>query len=344
MNIPLPVPNKITAPPVVMLVGGDEYAVIWASSRRGTGTLVVTTNGHERVFHDTASGMLRHNDKLHVVRVTRKLLDNCDSYHVQSRGMIYNTGYIAFRSEQTVSKRYTFKGYRGQADICALFCTDIHGEQKQALANAQALQQTAGTTPDFIIFGGDIPNDGLHSRRSFTKGVLGLAAKLGGSERPVLYVRGNHETRGQWATELARYVGSLYFTASYGPISFIVLDTGEDKPDKHPEYSGLADFNAYHMQQLAWLSGLEQNNAKYYVAVCHMHYLDDEWYAQLNRLGVTHVFVGHNHNNASWRCAGLCHYEDGGPATASWLTFRGDEIAAMSAADGKLNKRFLRLY
>ena len=343
MNISLPGPNRISAPPVVMLAGGGEYAVVWASSRRSTGTLVVAANDREQQFHDTATGMLRHNDKLHVVRVAREILDNCDYYRVQSRAMIHNTGYIALRGGRTESRRYSFKGYRGQADIHALFCTDIHGEQKQALANARALRENAGAGPDLIILGGDIPSDGLHSRRSFTKGVLGLAAKLGGSERPVLYARGNHETRGQWAAELARYTGSLYFTADYGPIAFVVLDSGEDKPDDHPEYSGLADFTAYRARQLAWLSGLARSNAKYRAAVCHMHEPEHEWYAQLRRIGVTHLFVGHDHNNASWRHAGICHFEDGGPATASWLTFRGGEIAAASALDGKLHIKHLQL-
>jgi len=334
MNIPLPLPNKIAVPPVVLLVSGDEYAVAWATTRRSTGTLSVSTGNKTQLFHSTSAGMLRHNDKLHVVRVAKSVLDNCDSYHVQNHAMLYNTGYVALRGRRVTSPRYHFTSYRDQSTIHALFCTDVHGEQKRAIQNARALQQKTGAAPNLILLGGDIPNDGLHSRRSFTKGVLRLAAKLGGSEIPVLYARGNHETRGQWATELPHYIGDLYFTANYGPISFLVLDNGEDKPDNHPEYSGLADFAAYRTRQLAWLNALVTTGHR--VALCHAHNLDDTWYPPLNRLGITHLFVGHGHNNSAWVHQGIHHYEDGGPATTSWLTFQNDKVTAKSMCNETL--------
>ena len=331
MTISLPVPNKITTPPAVMLFDENNYTVLWATSRPSTGTLVVITDGKKQLFHDAAAGVIRHNDKLHSVRIAKDILDRCDSYYVQSRAVVYHTGYVALKGQRAKSKHYHFQGYRGQAAIHALFCTDIHGKQRWAVKNAKALQQQASSAPDFIILGGDIPHDGLHTRRSFTKGVLGLCAKLGGSERPVLYARGNHETRGQWASELMRYTGNLYFAASYGPISFVVLDSGEDKPDHHPEYSGLADFSTYHAKQFAWLCKQNPSDLAYRVAICHQHVLDERWYPQLRRLGISDIFVGHEHNCRSWVHADISHYEDGGPNTASWLLFSGGKIVTTSA-------------
>jgi len=330
---------RIRTPPAVMLVGEDDYAVLWATNRKGTGSVVVTIDGEERIFHDAASGTIRSDDKLHVARVPKAVLDGCDSYRVESRHILFNFGYFALKGRQTGSKSYAFRGYAGQEEIRALFFTDVHGKKKQALRNAAALTQAAPA--DLVILGGDIPNDGLFSRKSFVGGILGLAAAMSGGEIPVLYCRGNHETRGQWATRIGRYfptkTGEMYYTASYGPISFTVLDTGEDKGDGHREYFGLADFAAYRMREKAWLDALPiAPGYAYRVCVSHMGGLDregffDDWFLPLRKnMGVTHVLCGHGHSNKTWETNGLRCYEDGGPGTGSLLVFRGGGIAAHS--------------
>ena len=66
-------------------------------------------------------------------------------------------------------------------------------------------------------------------------GFMDTATKLFASEIPMYYTRGNHETRGAFATEFQRYFSpkeeNIYYTFRQGPICFVVLDTGEDKPD-----------------------------------------------------------------------------------------------------------------
>ena len=49
--------------------------------------------------------------------------------------------------------------------------------------------------------------------------------------------------------------GRYYYSFSRGPVSFVVLDSGEDKPDDAPVYAGLADFDAYRSKQAEWLKG-----------------------------------------------------------------------------------------
>lgn len=73
----------------------------------------------------------------------------------------------------------------------------------------------------------------------------------------VLYVRGNHETRGASARALLRHVsipeGRFYYSRDHGPAHFIVLDTGEDKPDETNVYARLKAFRAYREGDYAWL-------------------------------------------------------------------------------------------
>jgi len=340
----LPVPIKITAPPVVMIVSETQYAVLWATDKRGTGALHVTADGETRTFYDSASGTIRSDDTLHVVRVDKEILDGCDSYSVQSQYALFNFGYFALKGCQTASQAYAFRGYGGGGTVRALFYTDVHGDRAGALASAAALRAQAEGAPDLVVFAGDIPDDGLLFKKSFIDGILAQAAALSGGEIPVLYARGNHESRGQWGTELRRYfptdTGELYFTASYGPVSFTVLDTGEDKADDHPEYAGLADFAAYRARQGNWLNGLAMDTSadyEYRVCVCHDTNLAREefygnWYTPLREnLGVTHIFCGHGHNNSTWEREGIRHYENGTAGMGSLLTFTGGEIFAQSA-------------
>ena len=338
--IPLPLPMKITVPPVVFLVSEDAYAVLWETSRKGTGWLAVTVDGEVHTFYDVSSGSLRGEDRLHVVRVPKDILDGCEGYQAGSRRVLWNFGYFAFMGRRAVSKSYAFRGYEGQDEIRALFFTDQHGEQKKAIANAEVLQEDGRA--DLVILAGDIPKDGLFRRKSFTRGVLGLAGKLSGGETPVLYARGNHETRGKWAAQLRHYLptdtGELYFTARYGPVHFTLLDSGEDKRDGHHEYYGMAAFAGYRAKQLEWLGGLDAGgDYAYRVCVSHADNLDregmyDNWYAPLReRLGVTHLFCGHGHNNRAWENGGVAHYMDGGPGTGSLLVFTGGEVHARSA-------------
>src|SRR5690606_8045725 len=77
---------------------------------------------------------------------------------------------------------------------------------------------------------------------------------------PLFWTRGNHETRGSFARQFPDYLalpgGEFYYTFEQGPVFFIVLDTGEDKLDSSPEYSGLVDFFPYRREEGKWLKRL----------------------------------------------------------------------------------------
>lgn len=58
---------------------------------------------------------------------------------------------------------------------------------------------------------------------------MDTAVRLFASEIPMYYARGNHETRGVFATEIQRYFSPcqehLYYAFRQGPVYCIVLDT-----------------------------------------------------------------------------------------------------------------------
>ena len=102
------------------------------------------------------------------------------------------------------------------------------------------------------------------------------------STRPLLFVPGNHDVRGQRARELSAGLGSwpgqtelpYNFALRLGPIALVGLDTGEDKPDAHPVFAGTAAYEPYRELQAAWLKSAARKpeiaGAPLRIAVCHI--------------------------------------------------------------------------
>ncbi|WP_051293345.1 metallophosphoesterase family protein [Olivibacter sitiensis] len=65
-----------------------------------------------------------------------------------------------------------------------------------------------------------------------------------------------------------------YYSFKQGPVYWIILDTGEDKPDDHPVYAGIVDFDGYREEQARWLEQVVQQkdflDAPYRVVMMHI--------------------------------------------------------------------------
>jgi hypothetical protein len=107
---------------------------------------------------------------------------------------------------------------------------------------------------------------------------LDTAIRLFAKEKPMYYARGNHETRGNFASTFPQYFaspsGKMYYLLRRGPVCFVVLDCGEDKPDSDIEYSGIVAFDQYRDAERNWLQEAlkspEFTNAPFKVCVIHM--------------------------------------------------------------------------
>lgn len=100
---------------------------------------------------------------------------------------------------------------------------------------------------------------------------------------------------------------------SQGPVCFIMLDTGEDKPDTDLEYSGITDYDNYRNEQAEWLAQVvkseEYRRAKWHVVVGHIppRPVKDMWHGQyevlrkfvpiLNEAKVDVMLCGHLHRH-----------------------------------------------
>ncbi|HYH01106.1 MAG TPA: metallophosphoesterase [Terriglobales bacterium] len=159
-----------------------------------------------------------------------------------------------------------------RTEVSFVAFNDIHGRfgiLSQMLAAAKR-------PADFVVFNGDMLS-------YLDDEVQVLALLKAGSEafagsKPLVYVRGNHETRGSYARLLRNYLAlpgdRYYYSFDCGPVHVTVLDTGEDKVDSHWAYSGLADFDRYRSEQAEWLRHEIKSpaflKAKYRVVLAHM--------------------------------------------------------------------------
>lgn len=160
---------------------------------------------------------------------------------------------------------------------------------------------------DFVALLGDIMGH-IDDEKDIISNILAPASEYFATEKPFFYVRGNHEARGPEARKLMDYIetpgNNFFYTFKYGPVFFIVLDTGEDKPDTNQYYYGLADFDHYRAQQGAWLDEVvnskEFMEAKFRVLLIH-------WPVLLREVVASDEIHRHGRRNAQEHFAGLLH-------------------------------------
>ncbi|MDR2430383.1 MAG: metallophosphoesterase [Puniceicoccales bacterium] len=141
----------------------------------------------------------------------------------------------------------------------------------------QRLHEGRGEGDDFLLWNGDVSND--VNRREILPGLYVCPKGVDLAEgAPVFFVRGNHDVRGIWANKMTDFVdfpeGRPFYAFRSGPLGVVVLDTGEDKPDAHPSFKGVAAFEDLIREQAVWLgraiASPELRDAPCRVVFCHI--------------------------------------------------------------------------
>lgn len=225
-----------------------------------------------------------------------------------------NAYFMKYGSEKASKAKNTVRTLDHSADSCRFaIVSDIHGKDEhfKTLTNSLKPQDL-----DFFVVNGDLVSEIYDINKATHHAVdpvQSLVANL-----PYFYVRGNHEGRGRAHYQLTdifpmREKDGWYYTFRQGPVAFIVLDAGEDKPDSDVEYGDLAEYDPYREAQLEWLKEAVKRPeiASAPVKICLMHipaFKDKTtWYAQnwanenfvpvLNEAGVNLMLSGHIHKH-----------------------------------------------
>ena len=293
---------------------GDGYAVIWATTFTGTGYIEYTYKGQKYTVYDERNGIVRTGDSIHVVKVPHEHLQG-NSYTVYSREVTSHSWATTNYGVTVSAGPITLKKYDGGVSTFDLLVlTDVHKQLDWAKKVAQQFKE-----PDLIVFSGDTVSS-LNKKSDMVTlfNIMGTISHGADGQVPMVYIRGNHECRGEYSTTLLEYLptetGEYYFDFTYGPLYSVVLDTGEDKPDQHwktdhncprNEYGQLANFAEYHQRQEAWLRNLRKDDsATFRLGIYHIPRIHDlsrvndtkQNLAQYTEhLGIQFGVAGHSH-------------------------------------------------
>jgi acid phosphatase type 7 len=224
--------------------------------------------------HTLSDGLVDANNRIHEIKLTGLKPGTTYEYKVIAKEIKDFQPYKLTYGETISSDVYSFTTFNPAAkETQWLVLNDIHDRP----SSFQQLLQLNGSDPyQYVFLNGDM-FDYQTDEKQIIDHLLTPCAESFAAQRSMLFVRGNHETRGKYARQLKDYFAAphgTYFSFQSGPVFTIALDTGEDKEDTHPVYAGIVDFDQFRMQQAAWLEqqlkSKAYKKAKYKVVMMHI--------------------------------------------------------------------------
>ncbi len=296
--------------PAVYVVEG-EYEI--SISLKEKGVCWIDINGVE--YYEDSAGVFSSEKTYIKIRVPQKTLNKAKNYEVKYRKTIDRKAYFSELGDIERIK-FNFKPIEKEDNIHIYHIADVHYKFNEAVSVASYW----GDETDLFIVNGDIGE--VETEQNYFE-VCKFVGEISKGEIPVLFVRGNHDTRGKLAERFTDYFPSVrnktYFEFSVGPIVGVALDCGEDKADINIEYGGNPQLNLkgtnffrrFRENETEFLKNLRlKGKIKFAVShVCPAHTtknkgdvfcIDNDLYSQwcesLEKLGVKFMICGHMHD------------------------------------------------
>lgn len=243
-------------PPYLQEPAPESMTVMWLLNRRDSLGWVEYGAGDslDQKAYTAIDGLVDADDHVHKIRLTNLTPGTRYRYRVLSKVIDTFGAYDVKFGETLSSETYQFTTpEHDQESVSCVVYNDIH----ENMPLFQSLFNIASQKPyDFAIFNGDVMNH-IDEESQLVDRALRPFAESFASTIPYVYTRGNHDVRGRFARQLNDYIASPndanFYSFDYGPIHFLVMDLGEDKPDDHKEYGGLVNFGPYREAQRLWL-------------------------------------------------------------------------------------------
>lgn len=310
----------ITHGPYLQAVTETSATAVWLTNKNCVSRVEYAAEGAAFDSNEVTTvfashhGLLDANTRIHKTALTNLKAGHVYTYRVVSREIVKFDPYEVTYGDTVTAGPYrvqTCDPRKREFSFCVV--NDIH-EQAERLDSL--LSMVSWDATDLVFLNGDMVDHWTRENQVFD-GFLDICVKRFAKEIPFVYVRGNHETRGALARDFIDYFptpnGRYCYSFRHGPVSFLVLDSGEDKPDSNKEYSGLVDFDAYRAEETEWLREAVQDDSfkksRYRIAFVHMPPLAEEgaygmsqihqlWSPVLNRARIDLLLCGHTHRFA----------------------------------------------
>ena len=237
---------------------GDGYHIVFATNRKSVGYVKLKTDDGEQILWDTITGR-KESSRVHSVKVSYDALDN-NEYSIGAVKTVEDIAYGGHLGNEITKTVGTFIPCPDD-DFDMTCVTDNH--------SCRPDWEAMGENADIYAFLGDIAN-GIYTYDSFIDNLIVPAGKISGGVKPVIYVRGNHDHRGNKVPDLLSSLDfdKYYYRLNIGNYVFTVLDSGEDKEDGNYEYAGYNDYASYFSEQTDWAKTLKKEKG-YNVILSH---------------------------------------------------------------------------
>lgn len=314
---------RITHGPYLCDMTHDGVTVVWTTSKPALSWVEAspadslnTPALRQARYYQTVAGRKLACRTLHAVRV-RGLQPGTDyryrifSQEVQSWPDVNNVTYgKTLDADASRRRAYEFRTFPQAGSGCSfIVLNDIHGKADYMTRLCKSVDFSK---LGFVAFNGDMSSS-VESGEQLFKAYLDASVSLFATGIPILFTRGNHETRGVFADSLGDYFpgqdGRFYGIYRYGDVCILLLDCGEDKTDDHAEYNGLADYDAYRIEECEWLKKAVRSDeflsASARIVLLHIPPMAEAWHGSvhlnelfvpvLNEAGIDLMLCGHDH-------------------------------------------------
>lgn len=324
---------KITHGPYLQHLDETSVSIVWVTNRKGISWVELAPDDSthfyaiERPKYFSSSHGLKNISTVNVVHIKHLQPGMRYRYRIYSQEVLSRKGITVRYGEVAATRVYQHRPLEFRTnnalkeDISFLVLNDIH-ERNEVMKTL--LKGTDWKNTDLVFFNGDMVNSSRSEDQLFAS-FMDTAVQLFASEIPMYYARGNHETRDVFAGSFDSYFpgpdGKLYYMFRQGPVCFIVLDSGEDKPDSDIEYSGITDFDHYRDEQALWLGEAIKRkdflDAPFKIAIAHIppfggwhgeQQIADKFVPLLNEAGIDVMLCAHLHRNVHSKADATHHF------------------------------------
>ncbi len=303
--------NSFAAGPYLQVVSSTSMSIRWITEVPSYSWVEYGETAElGKKAHAVTDGLVDAYNRVHEIILEDLEPGKTYWYRIVSKAILDFQPYKLVYGEQLNSDVYTLSTLPTHSrELNWLVLNDIHDQPK----SFDDLIRLNGKDPyDFVFLNGDM-FDYQTDEKQIMEHLLIPCSSSFATQKPFLFVRGNHETRGKYARQLKDYFtnpGGQFFSINCGPVFVLALDTGEDKPDKEEVYAGIVDFDQYRRRQAIWLEKQLQSRAarkaRFRVVMMHIPtFYSGDWHGTLHcrelfsplfdKYKVDLVIAGHTH-------------------------------------------------
>lgn len=255
IRLKTPASEVMRTMPYLQNPGTDEMTVMWLTNVPARSWVEYGTDPanlqRARAFLE---GVMVANNKINRIRLTDLQPGTKYYYRVVSQEITRYSSYYKEFGDTVRSDIKTFTTWSNdRKDFRVIIYNDIHSNMQMF----NKLHSLVENKPyDLVIFNGDCFDD-VEVEDDIVNRLLTYTPLIKSDEIPSIFIRGNHETRGEYSLHLWDYLGRMngrsYSAFSLGDTRFVLLDCGEDKPDDHWVYYDMNDYTQHRINQAEFL-------------------------------------------------------------------------------------------